>query len=103
MLKTERNADDRHTEHDSKSQMGEGYLDSAEDDPDDVHAHRQTSAVLRTCLHLMPERPEGESGHLHQLKTERNTDHCQAEQEPEQEIVECDKKSSKKDPDDVSK
>jgi hypothetical protein len=102
MLQTERNADYRKTQERSECKMNRCDLDTSHEDPDHIHYDRQTASVIGIRLYLMAERPESESRQLDELKTERDTDYRDAEQQTYDKVVKADKEAAKYKPKDVS-
>ena len=102
MLETERNTDDRKAQDGSHCNMEQGYLNTSYEDPDHVHDDGKAAAVICIRLNVMTERPERQSGYLDELKSERNTDDGNAEENSYKKIVQADHKAAKHKPENVS-
>jgi hypothetical protein len=57
VLDTERDTYDRNAAEKTECQMQNGYLNTPDKDPYDVHYDSETSAVVRAGSHLMSEWP----------------------------------------------
>ena len=102
MLHSERNPDDGQAACYAESYMEKCDLYSSEDYPDDIHDDGEASAVVGVGMHVSSERPEGKSGHLDELESERDSDDGDAEQDTHQGVIETDHKTSHDQPEYVS-
>ena len=102
MLHAERDSDDGQAAYYAESDVEQCDLYASEDDPDDIHDDGEASAVVGVGMHVSSERPEGKSGHLDELESERDSDDGDAEQDTHQGVIETDHKTSHDQPESVT-
>jgi hypothetical protein len=102
MLHAEGNADNGDAKEESEKQVGQGDPYTAAENPKDVHQRRKTTA---RPLRLMKFHPKGSDCYkceLKALKSERDADDRNAEDQSPDEIFEENQKSAKDNPDNIA-
>ena len=70
--------------------MGKSYLDSSENNPDDVHDNGEASSVICSWNYLTSKWVEGKAGNLKELNSEWYADDSYAKCQTHENIIKAD-------------
>ena len=82
--------------------MCKAYPNASDEKPENVHEGTQATRLSLHPFYLCAEWPQGEDAKLYALQTEGNTNDSNHQNEPSNEVLECDVQATEDEPDDVS-
>ena len=101
MLHAERNANNRDAEEHSEYQMRETDPYPTHEYPNDIHQYTEAAAVTGTTAHLPAKGAKSQHRQLQGLKTERNADDGDHQQQAGNNIFHADQKSAANQPNNI--
>ena len=96
------NADDGDTEQQAVEDVGETDPDAANEKPQHIHEHAQTTRLRLLPLHLRAEGSNSQHAQLHALQTERDADDSYHQHQSCDEILDGSMQPAKDQPNDVA-
>ena len=102
VLQAPGDAHDRDAEQQAETQVDQGDLPPAQQDPEEVH-HRGQAAGLPGAVHqLVAEGPEGVAAEFEELDAEGDADDGDAHHQPHEEIDQRDEQAAEHEPDQIT-
>jgi hypothetical protein len=103
MLTGEWKTDDAYGQKYTKDQMGKCDPDTSQQDPENIEYSGKTTRTSWHFSDMTPEREQGKNPDLEALYPKRNTNDGQAKRQSRDHVLNKNEKSSKYQPDDVTK